>query len=71
MHFVISIIGMVITNKENYLERYKNIKHIVIFNDLKDGICEAEATTEGEAQSETQWKSSKPTTPTSNKECAI
>jgi hypothetical protein len=41
MHSLISIVGVVLTDKENYREWYRKIKSTLIFNDLWKGICEA------------------------------
>jgi hypothetical protein len=57
-HSLISIVGMVLTDKENYLEWSRKIKHTLIFNDLWDGICEGE-------------NDSRPTIPTTDKELSI
>jgi hypothetical protein len=51
MHSLISVLGMVLTGKENYPEWYKNIKHTLIFNDLWNGICEATTANEEEVES--------------------
>jgi hypothetical protein len=41
MHSLIFIVGVVLTDKENYTEWYRNIKSTLIFNDAWKGICEA------------------------------
>jgi hypothetical protein len=78
MHSLITIVGMVLTGKENYKEWYRKIKSTLIFNDLWNGICEATTITEEEVEScfesvvsEAKSKSSRPPIPTSNKEHAI
>jgi Lhr-like helicase len=43
MHSLISIVGMVLTNKENYREWYRKIKRTLIYNYLWKGIYEAVA----------------------------
>jgi hypothetical protein len=58
MHSLISIVGVVLTDKENYLEWSRKIKHTLIFNNLWDGICEGEV-------------DGRPIIPTTNKELAI
>jgi len=40
MHSLISIVGVVLTGKENHREWYRKIKSTLIFNDLWKGICE-------------------------------
>ena len=63
MHSLISIVGMVLTSKENYKEWYRKIKSTLIFNDLWKGICEAKAvpqsnkTTEEDAELEEEAES--------------
>ena len=42
MHSLISIVGVVLSSKENYLEWSRKIKHTLIFNELWRGICEGE-----------------------------
>jgi hypothetical protein len=78
MHSLITIVGVVLTGKENYKEWYRKIKSTLIFNNLWNGICEAttvnEEVVESTAtkdESEAKSKSSRPTIPTSNKERAI
>ena len=39
---MVSIVGVVLTGKDNYSEWLRKIKHIFIFNDLWVGICEGE-----------------------------
>ena len=39
MHSIISIVGVVLTGKENYPEWSQKIKHTLIFNDLLKGVC--------------------------------
>ena len=58
MHSLLSIVGVVLSNKENYLEWSRKIKHTLIFNDLWKGICEGK-------------EGNPPTKPTSDKELAI
>jgi hypothetical protein len=41
MHYLISIIDVVLIGKENYTEWYRNIKSTLVLNDLWKGICEA------------------------------
>jgi hypothetical protein len=40
MHSLIFIVGVVLTDKENYLEWFRKIKHTSIFNDRWDELCE-------------------------------
>jgi hypothetical protein len=42
MHSLVSIVGVVLSDKENYLEWLRKIDHILIFNDLWDVICDGE-----------------------------
>ena len=39
MHSLISIVGVVLTGKENYLEWSRKIKHTLIYNELWKGVC--------------------------------
>jgi len=39
MHSIISMVGIVLTSKENYLEWSRMIKHTLIFNELWKGVC--------------------------------
>ena len=39
MHSIISIVGIVLTGKENYPEWSRMIKHTLIFNELRKGVC--------------------------------
>ena len=39
MHSIISIMGVVLTSKENNPEWSKKIKHTLIFNELWKGVC--------------------------------
>ena len=58
MHSLISIVGIVLSGKENYLEWSRKIKHTLIFNELWKGICEGQ-------------EENPPAKPTSDKELAI
>jgi hypothetical protein len=40
MHSLISIVGIVLSSKENYQEWFRKIKNTLIFNDMWDDICE-------------------------------
>jgi hypothetical protein len=71
MHSLISIVGVVLTGKENHPKWYRKIKHTLIFNNLWNGICEVGIASEKEEQSKAQPKNSRTTIPTSNKEHAI
>jgi len=42
MDSLISIIGVVLSGKENYLEWLRKIKLTLIFNDLSDDICDGD-----------------------------
>src|ERR1700733_2921879 len=39
MHSIISMVGIVLTGKDNYLEWSRMIKHTLIFNELWKGVC--------------------------------
>jgi hypothetical protein len=58
MHFLISIIDVVLSGKLNYPEQSKKIKHTLIFSNLWDGICKGE-------------DDIGPIKPIENKECSI
>ena len=58
MHSLISIVGVILSAKENYPEWSQKIKHTLIFNEFWRGICEGE----GDNAS---------TNPTSDKEITI
>ena len=58
MHSLISIVGVVLSGKENYLEWSRKIKHTLIFNELWKGICEGQ-------------EGNPPAKPTLDKELAI
>ena len=58
MHSLISIVGVVLSSKENYPEWSRKSKHTLIFNELWRGICEGEG-------------DNPLTKPTSDKEIAI
>lgn len=58
MHSLISIFGVVLSGKENYPEWSWKIKHTLIFNELRKGVCVGEEDNE-------------PTKPTSYKEISI
>ena len=58
MHSLISIVGVVLTGKENYPEWFWKIKRTLIFNELWKGICEGEG-------------DNAPENPTSDKELSI
>ena len=40
MHSFVSIVGVVLIDKETYLEQSRKINHTLIFSDLWDGICD-------------------------------
>ena len=40
MHSLISIVGIVLSGKENYHEWFRKVKNTLIFNDLWDDVCE-------------------------------
>jgi len=42
MHSLIPIVGVVLNEKENYLEWSRKIKHTLIFNELWKGVCVGE-----------------------------
>jgi hypothetical protein len=56
MHSLVSIVGVVLSGKENYPEWSRKIEHTLIFNDLWDDICDGDT---------------KPTKPTTDKELSI
>ena len=41
MHSLISIVGIVLSGKENYHEWFRKVKNTLIFNDLWDDVCES------------------------------
>ena len=41
MHSLISIVGIVLSRKENYHEWFRKVKNTLIFNDLWDDVCES------------------------------
>jgi hypothetical protein len=43
MNYHISVVGVVLNDKKNYIEWYRKIKRTLIFNDSWRGICEVEA----------------------------
>jgi hypothetical protein len=51
MHSLITIVGVVLTSKENDKEWYRKIKSTLIFNDLWNGICETIVFNEEEFES--------------------
>eukprot|EP00253_Pinus_taeda_P020188 PITA_20188 len=58
MHSIISIVGIVLTGKENFPDWSRMIQHTLIFNELWKGVCAREG-------------DSDPEKPTSDKELAI
>ena len=58
MHSIISMIGIVLTGKENYPDWSRMVQHTLIFNELWKGVCVGEG-------------DSDPEKPTSDKELAI
>jgi hypothetical protein len=50
MHLLITIVGVVLTDKENYREWYRKIESTLIFNDLWNAICEAAVVNEEEVE---------------------
>lgn len=46
MHSLISKVGVVLFGKENYPEWLWNIKHTLIFNELRKGVCVGEGDNE-------------------------
>ena len=58
MHSLISIVGVVLSSKENYPEWSRKIKHTLIFYDLQKGIFEGD-------------RENPPGKPTTDKEIAI
>ena len=40
MNSLISIVGVILSGKENYQEWFHKVKNTLIFNDMWDGICE-------------------------------
>lgn len=65
MYYLISIIGLVLFCNDNYREWSKNIKQTLIFNVLRNFICEGEVVIGKEEED------IKPTKTTSNKELDI
>lgn len=39
MHSLVSIIGVVLTGKDNWSEWYRKLKNTLIFNDFWEGVC--------------------------------
>ena len=58
MNSLIFIVGVVLSSKEKYPEWSQKIKHTLIFNEFRRGICEGEG-------------DHRPAKPTSDKEIAI
>jgi len=58
MNSLISIVGVVLFEKESYPKWSRKIKHTLIFNEFWKGVCVGEGDNE-------------PTNPTSNKEISI
>ena len=72
MNFLISIVGIILSGKENYQEWIRKDKNTLIFNDMWDGICEnenLEDKEDGEAINEV-YKSA-PVPPTNAKDLAL
>ena len=42
MNSLISIVGVILSRKENYQEWFRKVKNTLIFNDMWDGVCENE-----------------------------
>ena len=42
MHSIISMIGIVLTGKENYPDWSRMVQHTLIFNELWKGVCVGE-----------------------------
>ena len=42
MNSLISIVGVILSGKENYHEWFRKVKNTLIFNDMWDEICENE-----------------------------
>ena len=42
MNSLVSLIGVVLSGKENYQEWFRKVKNTLIFNDLWDGFCDGE-----------------------------
>ena len=40
MHYLISNVSVVLSEKENYQEWFRKIKNTLIFNDLWEEVCE-------------------------------
>ena len=72
MNSLISIVGVILSGKENYQEWFRKVKNTLIFNDMWDGICEnenLEDKEDGEAINEVD--KSAPIPPTNVKELAL
>jgi hypothetical protein len=61
MHSLISIVGVVLFEQENYQEWFRKIKNTLIFNDLWEEICEGKDDNEPEQPTDARqlaiWKS--------------
>ena len=69
MNSLISIVGVILSGKENYQEWFRKVKNTLIFNDMWDGICENENLEDGKAINEVD--KSAPVPPTNAKELAL
>ena len=72
MNSLISIVGVILSRKENYQEWFRKVKNTLIFNDMWDGICEnenLEDKKDGEAIDEVN--KSAPVPPTNVKDLAL
>ena len=72
MNSLISIVGVILSGKENYQEWFRKVKNTLIFNDMWDGICENE-NLEDKKDEETinEVDKSAPVPPTNAKELAL
>ena len=72
MNSLISIVGVILSGKENYQEWFRKVKNTLIFNDMWDGICEnenLEDKKDGEAIDEVD--KSAPVPPTNAKDLSL
>ena len=72
MNSLISIVGDILSGKENYEEWFCKVKNTLIFNDMWDGICEnenLEDKKDGEAIDEVD--KSAPVPPTNTKDISL
>jgi hypothetical protein len=70
MHSLVSIVGIVLSGKENYQEWFRKVKNTLIFNDMWDDICETKNDAKDDNNDDSK-DDSEPKEPTDDKELAI